>query len=148
MVKNGRGKNYMSGKYFLDSNILVYCFDTNSPNKQDVAQKIVKKLVDSKNGQLSTQSLQEFFNVITRKLNCTKENAKQSVEYFSAAFPVHCNTVKDILTAISISIKTQFSFYDSLIVAAAKAENCDIVYSEDLNNGQEIDGIKIVNPFL
>ena len=71
-----------------------------------------------------------------------------SGKYFSAAFPVHCNTVKDVLTAISISIKTQFSFYDSLIVAAAKAENCDIVYSEDLNNGQEIDGIKIVNPFL
>ena len=70
-----------------------------------------------------------------------------AVEYYSAAFPVHCNNVQDILAAIKISISTQFSFYDSLILSAAKAENCAIVYSKDLNDGQEVDGIKIVNPF-
>ena len=138
----------MSGKFFLDSNILVYCLDENNPEKQSIAKKIVTNLVETSSGQILTQSLQEFFNVITKKLNCPKENARQSVEYFSAAFPVHCNTVKDIISAITISIKTQFSFYDSLILSAAKAENCDTVYSEDLNNGQEVNGIKIVNPFL
>ncbi len=137
----------MRDKIFLDSNILVYCFDGNNSRKQNIAQGIVDKLVDTKNGQISTQSLQEFFNVVTKKLNCTKEDAKKSVEYYADAFPVHANTVKDILAAISISIKTQFSFYDSLILAAAKAENCNIVYSEDLNDGQEVDGVKIVNPF-
>ena len=76
-----------------------------------------------------------------------KRNAMNAVEYYSAAFPVHCNNVQDILAAIKISISTQFSFYDSLILSAAKAENCAIVYSEDLNDGQEVDGIKIVNPF-
>ena len=60
---------------------------------------------------------------------------------------MHTNTVKDILEAITISIKNQLSSYDSLIIAAAKAEGCETVYSEDLNDGQEVDGVKIVNPF-
>lgn len=137
----------MSDKIFLDSNILIYCFDCNDSRKQNIAQNIVNSLVDSESGQISTQSLQEFFNAATKKLKCTKENAMNAVEYYSAAFPVHCNNVQDILAAIKISISTQFSFYDSLILSAAKAENCAIVYSEDLNDGQEVDSIKIVNPF-
>ena len=80
-------------------------------------------------------------------MKCTEENAKTCIEYYMQAFPVHCNTPKDILSAIGISIKTNFTFYDSLIIAAAKAEGCDTVYSEDLNDEQEVDGVKIVNPF-
>ena len=60
---------------------------------------------------------------------------------------MHTNTVKDVLEAIKISIKTQFTIYDSLVLAAAKAEKCEIVYSEDLNDQQIIAGAKIQNPF-
>ena len=137
----------MSDKIFLDSNILVYSFDERDVEKKDIAWDVVNSLIASRNGRISTQTLQEFFNVVTKKLKCDKEYAKKAVEYYSEAFPVHTNTLKDILSAIGISIKTQFSFYDSLIIAAAKGEGCSIVYSEDLNDGQTIDGVKIVNPF-
>ncbi len=138
----------MNGKAFLDSNILVYCFDNNDLLKQKKARELVEKLAKLKTGRISTQSLQEFFNVVTKKLKCRKEDAQKDVEGFSQLFPVYCITPKDILTAIAISIKTQFHFYDSLILAAAKALGCEVVYSEDLNHGQVVDGVRIENPFI
>ena len=137
----------MSAKAFLDSNILVYFIDERDSRKQSVARKLIGDLIASGGGHISTQSLQEFYNVTTKKHGCTKENARKAVEYYSAAFPVYCLNPKDILVAIGISIKTQFSFYDSLILAAAKALGCDVVYSEDLSHGQVVDGVRIENPF-
>ena len=137
----------MSDKVFLDSNILVYCSDGNDIQKQNAARNLIESLVKNNKGQISTQTLQEFFHVVTRKLKSSKEDTRNDVEKYAKIFPVHTNTLKDILSAIGISIKTQFSFYDSLIIAAAKSEGCSIVYSEDLNDGQIVDGVKIVNPF-
>ena len=137
----------MKDKAFLDSNILLYFFDEHDSRKQMLARNLVESLLTSKKGQISTQTLQEYFNVVTKKLKCDKAEAEKDVRYYSAIFPVHTNTVKDILEAITISIKDQLSFYDSLIIAAAKAEGFETVYSEDLNDGQEVDGVKIVNPF-
>ena len=139
--------NYMNDKVFLDSNILVYCSDGNDIQKQNMARTLIESLVRKNKGQISTQTLQEFFHVVTRKLKNSKEDTKKDVEKYAKIFPVHTNTLKDILSAIGISIKTQFSFYDSLIIAAAKAEGCSIVYSEDLNDGQTVDGVTIINPF-
>lgn len=62
----------MSDKIFLDSNILIYCFDCNDSRKQNIAQNIVNSLVDSESGQISTQSLQEFFNATTKKIKMYK----------------------------------------------------------------------------
>ena len=137
----------MSDRAFLDSNILVYCVDERDNDKHNLARKIIQSLIDGRNGCISTQTLQEFFNVSTKKLKNDKSMAQSDVGVYSTAFPVHTNTLKDILSAISISIKTQFSFYDSLIIAAAIAEGCSIVYSEDLNDGQTVDGVTIINPF-
>ena len=138
----------MSGKRFLDSNTLVYCVDEDDKQKQQTARGLVASLLNDRTGRISTQTLQEFFNVSVKKLKRNKSTGQKDVTDFADAFPVHTNTVKDILEAITISIKDQLSFYDSLIIAAAKAEGCEIVYSEDLNDGQEVDGVKIVNPFL
>ena len=137
----------MSDRAFLDSNILVYCVDERDNVKHNLARNLIQSLIDGRNGCISTQTLQEFFNVSTKKLKNDKSMAQSDVIDYSTAFPVHTNTLKDILLAISISIKTQFSFYDSLIIAAAKAEGCSIVYSEDLNDGQTVDGVTIINPF-
>lgn len=137
----------MSGKEFLDSNILVYCVDEDDKTKQQTARELIASLINTRTGRISTQTLQEFFNVSVKKLKRNKSTVQKDVTDFADVFPVHINTVKDILTAITISIKNQLSFYDSLIIAAAKAEGCEIVYSEDLNDGQEMDGVKIVNPF-
>lgn len=134
-------------KVFFDSNILVYFADGADPKKQQIAEKLIKKAVINDNGVISTQSLQEFFAATTRKLLCTKEKAKEYVENFSDSFTVEQVSVPLILKAINISIKNQFSFWDSLILSAASQSGCIICYSEDLSNGQIIEGVKIVNPF-
>ena len=114
---------------------------------QQIAENLIKNAVINDNGVISTQSLQEFFAATTRKLLCTKEKAKEYVENFSDSFTVEQVSVPLILKAINISIKNQFSFWDSLIFSAAIQSGCIICYSEDLSNGQIIEGVKIVNPF-
>ena len=134
-------------KVFFDSNILVYFADSADPKKQQAAENLIKNAVINDNGVISTQSLQEFFAATPRKLLCTKEKAKEYVENFSDSFTVEQVSVPLILKAINISIKNQFSFWDSLILSAAIQSGCIICYSEDLSNGQIIEGVKIVNPF-
>ena len=138
----------MSGeKVFFDTNILVYFVDGNDTRKQNIAQNLVKKAVQNRNGIISTQSLQEFFNVITKKCLCSKSHAKTLVEMFSEQFPVTQVSVPQIQGAIDICIKHGVSFWDSLILSSANDSGCTIVYSEDMNNGQTIEGAKILNPF-
>ena len=99
MVENGQGRNYMKdkknrntvteeGKVFFDSNILVYFVDEKDPKKQIIAKNLIAEAVQNQNGMLSTQSLQEFYNVVTKKLNCPKEDARKLVKMFSELFPV------------------------------------------------------------
>jgi predicted nucleic acid-binding protein len=109
------------------------------------AFNIISKLSEN-GGIISTQVLQEFYNIATKKLGLSKENAKILLERLSECFIVHKNSVLDILHAIEISIKTQFSFWDSLIISAALAEGCSYLYSEDLNSGQSVEGLIIKNP--
>ena len=134
-------------KVFFDSNILVYFADGADPKKQQIAENLIKNAVINDNGVISTQSLQEFFAATTRKLLCTKEKAKEYIENFSESFTVEQISVSLILKAINISIKNQFSFWDSLILSAAIQSGCIICYSEGLSNGQIVEGVKIVNPF-
>ena len=149
MAKNGLARSFMSDKtkVFFDSNILVYFADGADPQKQQIAEKLIKNAVINDNGVISTQSLQEFFAATTHKLMCSKEKAKEYVENFSDSFTVEQVSVSLILKAINISIKNQFSFWDSLILSAAIQSGCIICYSEDLTNGQLVEGVKVVNPF-
>ena len=141
-------KQVQQGKIFLDSNILVYFVDEHDSKKQKIAEKLIKNSVEMKTGVLSTQSLQEFYSVVTRKSLCSKEQAKTIVEKFKNTLPITQISVSHILKAIDISIQTQFSFWDSLIVSAAHSSGCVIVYSEDMNHNQLVNGVKIINPFI
>ena len=143
--KHGQGMNFMNDRFFLDSNVLIYSIDNGEVIKQQIANNIIATLSE-KGGVISTQVLQEFYNIATKKLGITKQDAKLLLERLSECFLVHNNTVSDILHAIEISIKTQFSFWDSLIISAALAEGCSMLYSEDLNDGQIVEGIVIKNP--
>lgn len=141
-------KQVQQGKIFLDSNILVYFVDEHDSKKQKIAEKLIKNSVEMKTGVLSTQSLQEFYSVVTRKSLCSKEQAKTIVEKFKNTLPITQISVSHILKAIDISIQTKFSFWDSLIVSAAHSSGCVIVYSEDMNHNQLVNGVKIINPFI
>ena len=134
-------------KVFFDTNILVYSVDESDPRKQTIASALIKDAIVSGNGVISTQCLQEFFNAAQKKLGLSKEAAKEYVEYFADNFPVAKISVPLILSAVDISIKSQFSFWDSLILSAAIDAGCATVYSEDLNDRQIVDGSKIQNPF-
>ena len=140
-------KQVQQGKIFLDSNILVYFVDEHDSKKQKRAEKLIKNSVEMKTGVLSTQSLQEFYSVVTRKSLCSKEQAKTIVEKFRNTLPITQISVSHILKAIDISIQTQFSFWDSLIISAAYSSGCVIVYSEDMSHNQIVNGVKIINPF-
>jgi len=135
------------GKVFFDTNILVYSADVSDARKQKIATALIKSAIDSGNGVISTQCLQEFFNVAQKKLNISKEAAKELVEYFADNLPVVEISVPLILSAVDISIKSQFSFWDSLILSAASDTGCATVYSEDLSDQQIIAGARIENPF-
>ena len=135
------------GKVFFDSNILVYYADENDARKQKIAVTLIKDAIASGNGMISTQCLQEFYNVITTKLRCDKDKAKELVKMFADNLPVATISVPLILSAVDISIKNKFSFWDSLILSAASDTGCATVYSEDLSDQQIIAGARIENPF-
>ena len=137
----------MTASCFLDTNILVYSVDEKDKIKQKVARDLIVSLVRNEDAIISTQTLQEFYNAATKKLIASKKDAGLFVKQFSDISPVHSNTVNDVLTAIDISDASQLSFWDSLILASAKSCGCSTVYSEDLNDGQTVNGVKIVNPF-
>ena len=137
-----------NAKVFFDSNILVYFADSADSQKQQLAGQIIKNAVINDNGIISTQSLQEFFAATTRKLLCSKEKAREYLENFGESLTVEQVSVAHILKAVDICIKNQFSFWDSLILAAAIKSGCSICYSEDMRNGQIVQGVKIINPFI
>jgi predicted nucleic acid-binding protein len=141
--------SFMSGKVFLDTNVLVYAFDAFDAKKHKTAMSIVDKAFRQKNGIISTQVLKEFFVTVTRKISVPldTDEAKLIVENLSVLEVVD-TTVPLIISGIDICKKHSLSFWDSLIVAAAKISKCSILISEDLSHGTKIEGIAVKNPFL
>ncbi len=133
-------------KIFLDTNFLCYLYDCRDVEKQNKAQNLFKYLLNLGNIQISMQVLQEFCNVCLNKINIPNNKVQEYIKLFSQ-LPVHLNNVQTILSALQIKEETQFSFWDSLIIGAAKETKCNILISEDLNDGQIVHGVKIVNPF-
>ena len=144
-VKIGQETSCMKDRIFIDSNILLYTVDDAELPKQNAANSIVQNLAEA-GGVISTQVLQEFYNVAVNKLKLPKDYVKELIERLADCFTVHKNSVADILRAIDISIRTKFSFWDSLIISASISENCNKLYSEDLNNGQIVENVLIQNP--
>jgi len=139
----------MSDKYFVDTNVLVYAFDSSEPTKQHIAQQLLETWGSAGNLTLSTQVLQEFFVTITRKLKppLSPELAYELVENF-AYYPLVQIDTKTILAAIQRHQSDNVSFWDALIIEAALLSDCSILLSEDMQAGLMIDDqLKIQNPF-
>ncbi len=146
-IKNGKGKTFIVAKIFLDTNILVYTVDRNDKKKLSKARKILENLTKSDIPVISTQVLQEFYSATTKKLKLDKIIAKNIIHNFRNIEIVNVD-LGVIEQGIDISILSQISFWDGLVIASAEQANCSLIYSEDLNNNQTIRGIKIINPFL
>lgn len=136
------------GTAFVDTNVLVYAHDASEPAKQALAQAALGHLWSGRNGALSTQVLQEFYSVATGKLKpaMSPAEAREIVELYSA-WPVVLIEPSLILTASKLQEQHQLSFWDALIVEAARVAGAVRLLTEDLNDGQEIQGVRIENPF-
>jgi predicted nucleic acid-binding protein len=140
----------MSGRFFLDTNIFVYSFDLNAPKKAAQATKLIRKGIETRSGIVSYQVVQEFFNVALRKFAKPMSNADAEqylVTTFKPLLSVHSSPVL-YGEALRISGRFRLAWYDALIVASAIEGNCDILYSEDFQDGQQIGSVTISNPFV
>jgi len=139
----------MSGKFFLDTNILVYTFDSTVPDKQQIARQLVSTALQSQQGVISYQVVQEFLNVATRKF-ATPLTAVDAAIYLNKVLTPLCECFPCMTyyaKALEISEQWKFSLYDSLIITAAIESECDTLYTEDLQHKQMIQGLTIINPF-
>lgn len=139
----------MSGnRRFIDTNILLYAHDDSAGAKQDQARALVEELWESRDGCLSVQVLQEFFVNVIRKIAkpLDAETAKEIVADFSRWY-VHVPASDDVLAAIGIHQHTGISFWDAMIVRSAAEIGCTVLYSEDLDAGQDYFGVRVENPF-
>ena len=146
----GPGTTCMSGsRQFVDTNILVYAHDVTAGDKHAVARALVEELWEARDGCLSVQVLQEFFVTTTRKIPKPLDlpAAAQIIEDLTH-WHVHTPAAADVLAAIDIHQRMGTSFWDAMILRSAKELECQILYSEDLNSGQEYDGVLLRNPFL
>jgi predicted nucleic acid-binding protein len=137
----------MSDKVFLDANILLYAHDTGAPNKQRRSRDVIANLVDSGEGVISTQVMQEFFVAATRKLGVSPLAAKAVLKTLTV-FEIVQVSPSLIHEAIDCAVVNTLSFWDALILAAAASAGCVTMYTEDLNHGQIILGVRVQNPFV
>ncbi len=137
-----------ASRVFLDTNILLYAFDTSAVEKRPRALDVIREVWRVGNGCVSVQVLQEFYVNATRKLQhpLSVDTARRIVASLSR-WEVHTPDADGVLSAIDLHGRAQLSFWDAMVVTSAHAMGCELLYSEDLNAGQSIGGVTVVNPF-
>ncbi|MCA9935537.1 MAG: PIN domain-containing protein [Anaerolineales bacterium] len=137
----------MAVNIFLDTNLWVYLHADSVPQKQAIVRKLI--VDDFETITISAQVLGELFNVLTKKQLTTPEKARAIVLEMAMTFPVLEIDTAKVITALDIHSQYGYSYWDSLILATAFLNNCQIVYSEDMHHNQLIESsLRIVNPFV
>jgi predicted nucleic acid-binding protein len=133
---------------FVDTNVLVYAFDNSASPKKRVAERLMNDLMEEDRLRVSTQVLQELFVTLTRKVHrpCSIEQALAILEDLTA-WPLMVIDYAAIRAAIGLADQAKLSFWDALVVVAAARAGAAVLYTEDLNHGQDILGVRICNPF-
>ena len=137
--------------FFLDTNIFVYALLASEPLKKQRALQLVEQALASHQGCISYQVIQEFANVSTRKFaqRFTTEQCKQFIEAAMQPLNRVASSPELLNAALDLQAETRYSFYDSLVIAAALQAGADVLYTEDLQHNQLMAGtLRIVNPFL
>ncbi len=139
----------MTGKAFVDTNILVYAHDRGAGPKHELAKDLVRRLWTDQTGSLSTQVVVEFYVNVRRKARnpVSLAEARSLVEDY-LHWHVVVNDGETILHALDLEARYQVSFWDALILRAAQRSGAPILYSEDLSNGQSYGRVRVVNPFV
>jgi predicted nucleic acid-binding protein len=139
----------MSDRIFLDTNVLVYAYDSSDPLKQKRAQEILRSGMLSGSACVSAQVLGELFVVLTRKIPhpLTTAHAIGVVRALGKLDVVETGFLA-VNLAVHIVMKTGIAYWDALIIAVARSAGCSFVFTEGLTNGQAFDGVTVVNPFV
>ncbi|MFM7905063.1 MAG: PIN domain-containing protein [Microcystis sp.] len=134
----------MPDKVFIDTNVLIYGYSEDEPDKRQRAIDCVRL----GEAWISTQVLNETINVLKRKFSLSYSQIREAVQELSEGFPIVLVSVNTIEMALNLAERYQYSYFDSLILASALEAGCQILYSEDLHDGQRIENqLMIVNPF-
>ena len=138
----------MTGRTFIDTNVLVYRYDDSDPIKQVRAQELLKTGIENETAVVSAQVLGEFFTTVTRKIQnpLSADDAQEAVDLISTLSVVALDLAL-VRRAISTQKRYGISYWDALIVVAAESAGCTRILSEDLNSGQAYNGVVVVNPF-
>ncbi|MBX3011892.1 MAG: PIN domain-containing protein [Caldilineaceae bacterium] len=139
----------LAGFFFLDTNILVYSFDKTAPAKQRIARQLLRHGLQTQRGVISTQVIQEFLNLATRKFSppLVLPEAREYLQSTAVPLCQHFPSIAFYEQALLIQLETGYAWYDALIITAAIETNCATLLSEDLQDGQTIHGLTILNPF-
>jgi len=138
----------MSGRVFLDTNVLVSAIETGGPRPEKSAAALA--LARREDVCLSTQVLGEFYRAVTSRRRAEPLNHDEAVAWVQLwkRHDVSAIAVPHVDLALELTGRYQVSYYDALVVAAAHLAGCAVVFSEDLNAGQEYGGVRVENPFL
>ena len=135
----------MNDRVFLDTNVFVYLYSEDEPEKQSVALNIFDRV----HCVTSTQALNEFCSVCLRKLKMPSNEVLQSIREIVENSELCYIDMETIQMALSLNSKYGYSYYDCLVLASAVLNGCRYLYSEDMQHNQFIEGkLKIINPFL
>ena len=130
---------------FIDTNIVVYLFSGDEPEKRSKAENIV----EADNLIISTQVLNEFANVMFRKFKLSPKEVSSACKELTLNFDIVTVNPSTIFNAIKLKERYGFSYFDSAILSSAIEAGCDTLYSEDLQHGQTIENqLRIINPFI
>jgi predicted nucleic acid-binding protein len=137
-------------RVFLDTNILVYQFDRSAPAKQRRAEEIIKQCITEENAVISSQVVQEFMNVALKKFAAplSVEDLEAVTSSILEPFCAHFPTFEFYERTLKLFASNSISFYDALIIQAAIDLDCNLLYSEDLQDGRKFGVLRIKNPFV
>ena len=132
---------------FLDTNVLLYAVSLTA--EEETKRGRAWELIDRGDIALSVQVLQEFYVQATRPTRPDRLTSDAALEFIEKwrRFPVQETTLALLDLGFELQRRHRFSHWDSMIVAAARAQGCDILWSEDMDHGRLIDGMRIGNPF-
>lgn len=131
---------------FLDTNILIYGYDLDAPEKREIAQGLIEQAwMNPGRTAISVQVLQEFHVNFVRKGGSAEDSAALIADF--SLWPVIDNTLAVFRLGLSLQKRWQLSLWDAMILAAARSSGAAELLSEDLNHGQDYGGIRVINPF-
>ena len=136
----------MSVRSFIDTHLLIYADASDEPDKQAQAIAVIREHRLARTGVISTQVLQEFIATAIRKLALPPELIRERVAFYSG-FEVISASVSLIMAALDLRGLHQLSFWDAMIIQAAREASCAVLLSEDLQTNATLSGVRIVNPF-